>query len=72
MIGSNMSKTSLRTRGKKAAPAAARAVVDLFSCGGGMSAGFSGRPGWRLAAAVDLEVAKPSGKEAGETGCNAI
>lgn len=49
-----------------------RAVIDLFSCGGGMSAGFAGRPGWRLAAAVDLEVAKPSGKEAGETGCNAI
>ena len=51
---------------------ARRAVVDLFSCGGGMSAGFSGRAGWRLAAAVDLEVAKPSGKDAGETGCNAI
>lgn len=50
----------------------AAAVVDLFSCGGGMSAGFSGRPGWRLAAAVDLEVAKPSGKAAGETGCNSI
>ncbi|WP_211100257.1 DNA mismatch endonuclease Vsr [Azospirillum halopraeferens] len=49
-----------------------RAVVDLFSCGGGMSAGFAGRPGWRLAAAVDLEVAKPSGKDSGETGCNAI
>ncbi|MDG2520521.1 DNA cytosine methyltransferase [Caulobacter segnis] len=49
-----------------------RPVVDLFSCGGGMSAGFAGRPGWRLAGAVDLEVAKPSGKEAGETGCNAI
>jgi DNA (cytosine-5)-methyltransferase 1 len=51
---------------------AARAVVDLFSCGGGMSAGFTGRTGWRLAVAVDLEVAKPSGKAAGETGCNAI
>ncbi len=49
-----------------------RAVVDLFSCGGGMSAGFASRPGWRLACAVDLEVAKPSGKAAGETGCNAI
>lgn len=49
-----------------------RPVIDLFSCGGGMSAGFSGRSGWRLAAAVDLEVAKPSGKQAGETGCNAI
>lgn len=50
----------------------ARPVVDLFSCGGGMSAGFSGRPGWRLAGAVDLEVAKPSGKGAGETRCNDI
>lgn len=56
----------------KAPDESSRAVVDLFSCGGGMSAGFGGRPGWRLAAAVDLEVAKPSGKEAGETGCNAI
>ena len=49
-----------------------RSVVDLFSCGGGMSAGFARREGWRLAAAVDLEVAKPSGKSEGETGCNAI
>jgi DNA (cytosine-5)-methyltransferase 1 len=47
-------------------------AVDLFSCGGGMSAGFSRRPGWRIAAAVDLEVAKPSGKATGETGCNAV
>ena len=47
-------------------------VIDLFSCGGGMSAGFSGRKNWKLAAAVDLEVAKPSGKVAGETGCNAV
>ena len=37
-----------------------------------MSAGFSNRSKWHLAAAVDLEVAKPSGKDAGETGCNAI
>lgn len=51
---------------------APRTVIDLFSCGGGMSAGFSGRPGWKLVAAVDLEVAKPSGKASGETGCNAI
>lgn len=49
-----------------------RPVVDLFSCGGGMSAGFAGRPGWQLTAAVDLEVAKPSGRGAGETGCNQI
>ena len=47
-------------------------VVDLFSCGGGMSAGFSGYPAWRIAAAVDLELGKPSGRDAGETGCNAI
>lgn len=49
-----------------------RIVVDLFSCGGGMSAGFARRPGWSVAAAVDLEVAKPSGKGAGETRCNDI
>lgn len=49
-----------------------RTVIDLFSCGGGMSAGFAKREGWKLLAAVDLEVAKPSGKSAGETGCNAI
>lgn len=47
-------------------------AVDLFSCGGGMSAGFPRSRGWDIAAAVDLEVAKPSGKAAGETGCNAI
>jgi DNA (cytosine-5)-methyltransferase 1 len=51
---------------------ASRIVVDLFSCGGGMSAGFARRPGWSLRAAVDLEVAKPSGKDAGETRCNDI
>lgn len=37
-----------------------------------MSAGFGARTGWRLAGAVDLEVAKPSGKGAGETRCNDI
>jgi DNA (cytosine-5)-methyltransferase 1 len=47
-------------------------VIDLFSCGGGMSAGFSRAFGFELVAAVDLEVAKPSGKSSGETGCNAI
>ena len=46
-------------------------VVDLFSCGGGMSAGFKGK-GWVLAGAVDLEVAKPSGRGSGETGCNQV
>lgn len=49
-----------------------RRVVDLFSCGGGMSAGFAKRTNWRLAGAVDLEVAKPSGRGAGETRCNDI
>lgn len=56
----------------RASALATRKVVDLFSCGGGMSAGFSQRPGWQIAAAVDLEVAKPSGKSAGETDCNDI
>ena len=37
-----------------------------------MSAGFSQRSGWQIVAAVDLEVAKPSGKSAGETDCNDI
>jgi DNA (cytosine-5)-methyltransferase 1 len=46
-------------------------VVDLFSCGGGMSAGFA-NDDWELRAAVDIEVAKPSGKGAGETGCNRV
>jgi len=49
-----------------------RSVIDLFSCGGGMSAGFSGRTDWSIITAVDLEVAKPSGKKSGETGCNTI
>lgn len=60
-----------RSRGK-GSRSRGRPVVDLFSCGGGMSAGFAGRTGWKLSAAVDLEVAKPSGKAAGETGCNAV
>lgn len=47
-------------------------VIDLFSCGGGMSAGFSGFGSWKLVGAVDLEVAKPSGRSAGETKCNAV
>jgi DNA (cytosine-5)-methyltransferase 1 len=46
-------------------------VVDLFSCGGGMSSGFA-NDDWELKAAVDIEVAKPSGKGAGETGCNRV
>ena len=36
-------------------------VVDLFSGCGGTSAGFARRGGFRLAAAVDKEVGKPSG-----------
>jgi DNA (cytosine-5)-methyltransferase 1 len=45
-------------------------VVDLFSCGGGTSAGFARRPEFRIVAAVDLEVAKPSGGN-GASDCNA-
>lgn len=45
-------------------------VADLFSCGGGTSAGFSRRPGFRIVGAVDLEVAKPSGGK-GASDCNA-
>ena len=46
-------------------------VVDLFSCGGGTSAGFRGHGRWRLRAAADLEVAKPSDDASGGTECNA-
>jgi len=63
---------ALITRLGRRTAAGESVVVDLFSCGGGMSAGFPRGRGWRIAAAVDLEVAKPSGKAAGETGCNAI
>lgn len=45
-------------------------VADLFSCGGGTSAGFNGRPQFRLVGAVDYELAKPSGG-AGSSDCNA-
>ncbi len=45
-------------------------VADLFSCGGGTSAGFSRRKEFRLVGAVDLELAKPSGG-VGASGCNA-
>lgn len=45
-------------------------VADLFSCGGGTSAGFARRPGFRIVGAVDLELAKPSGG-AGASDCNA-
>ena len=42
-------------------------VVDLFCGGGGASAGFARRGGFRIAGAVDAEVGKPSG---GSSGCN--
>lgn len=45
-------------------------VADFFSCGGGTSAGFSRRPGFRIIGAVDLELAKPSGGM-GASDCNA-
>jgi DNA (cytosine-5)-methyltransferase 1 len=45
-------------------------VADFFSCGGGTSAGFSRRAGFRIVGAVDLELAKPSGG-AGASQCNA-
>lgn len=45
-------------------------VADFFSCGGGTSAGFSRRPGFRIVGAVDLELAKPSGGQ-GASDCNA-
>ncbi len=45
-------------------------VADFFSCGGGASAGFARRPEFRIVAAVDLELAKPSGGQ-GASDCNA-
>lgn len=45
-------------------------VADLFSCGGGTSAGFSRRSTFRVVGAVDYELAKPSGG-AGRSDCNA-
>ena len=45
-------------------------VADFFSCGGGTSAGFTRRPGFRLVGAVDFELAKPSGGK-GASDCNA-
>ncbi len=53
-----------------AANATPWSVVDFFSCGGGTSAGFARRPEFRILAAVDLELAKPSGG-AGASDCNA-
>lgn len=44
--------------------------VDLFSCGGGMSTGFTRQGSFRSIGAADLEVAKPS-HGIGATGCNA-
>lgn len=45
-------------------------VADLFSCGGGTSAGFSRRPDFEIVGAIDLQVAKPSGG-LGVSECNA-
>lgn len=45
-------------------------VADLFSCGGGTSAGFSRKPEFEIVAALDLEIAKPSGG-VGASNCNA-
>lgn len=44
-------------------------VVDLFSGAGGASAGFAAHPAFRLAAAADAEIGKPSGGR-GSLGCN--
>jgi len=43
--------------------------VDLFSCGGGMSTGFTRQGNFQTIGAVDLEVAKPS-CGIGATSCN--
>lgn len=45
-------------------------VVDLFSGAGGMSFGFASHPGFRVRAAADAEVGKPS-SGAGTLQCNA-
>lgn len=45
-------------------------VADLFSCGGGTSAGFAPKPIFRLVGAMDLQVAKPSAG-VGISECNA-
>ncbi len=48
-------------------PAGGFTVVDLFSGAGGMSLGFHRHPGFRLVAAADAEIGKPSG---GALQCN--
>lgn len=45
-------------------------VVDLFSGAGGMSCGFQRHPGFRVVAAVDAQIGKPSAIP-GSLGCNA-
>jgi DNA (cytosine-5)-methyltransferase 1 len=45
-------------------------VVDLFSGAGGMSCGFQRHPGFRVVAAVDAQIGKPSAAP-GSLGCNA-
>lgn len=54
----------------RSSPASDWTVADFFSCGGGTSAGFARRRGFRLVGAVDLELAKPSGG-VGASDCNA-
>lgn len=44
-------------------------VVDLFSGGGGMSAGFHYHPKFKVVGAVDAQLGKPSSR-AGSLGCN--
>ena len=46
-----------------------RTVIDLFSGAGGMSYGFHAHPSFRIVAAVDCELGKPSSGQ-GRSGCN--
>jgi DNA (cytosine-5)-methyltransferase 1 len=46
-----------------------RTVVDLFSGAGGMSYGFHVHPSFRIVAAIDRELGKPSSGK-GRSGCN--
>ena len=48
----------------------ASTVIDLFSGGGGASAGFHAHPGFKVIAAVDAQLGKPSSGE-GKLDCNA-
>ncbi|HSO84463.1 DNA cytosine methyltransferase [Thiocapsa sp.] len=46
-----------------------RTVIDLFSGAGGMSYGFHVHPSFRIVAAIDRELGKPSSGK-GRSGCN--